>query len=102
MELEPDLVVAKAVTGQARPVDRVLAFLDPLLGCTPAIVELRHPRSRSRQVGDDEADLGVQLTRMPLDLGHDTAGLAPGRGLVAEAGMKDPDVIRRSPDGAGQ
>jgi hypothetical protein len=33
MELEPDLVVAKAVTGQARPVDRVLAFLDPLLGC---------------------------------------------------------------------
>ena len=39
MELEPDLVVAKAVTGQARPVDRVLAFLDPLLGCTPAIVE---------------------------------------------------------------
>ncbi len=41
MELEPDFVAAKAVTGQARPVDRVLAFLNSLLGCTPALIELR-------------------------------------------------------------
>ena len=32
------------------PVDRVLASLDPLLGCTPSIVELRHPRNLSRPV----------------------------------------------------
>ena len=39
---------------------------------------------------------------MPLDLGHDTAGLAPGRGLVSEIRVKDPDMVRWPPDGAGQ
>ncbi len=48
VELQANRVVAKTVAGQARPVDRVLAFLDPLLGCAPAIVELRYPPSRSR------------------------------------------------------
>ena len=59
MERQANRIVAEALAGKPCPVDRVLAFLDPLLGCTPSIVELRHPRSRSRQVGDDEADARV-------------------------------------------
>ncbi len=39
---------------------------------------------------------------MPLDLGHDPAGLATGCRLVAEAGVKDSDVVRRPSDGPGQ
>src|SRR3954452_12004620 len=30
---------------------------------------------------------------MPLDLGHDPAGPAPGLGLVAEAGVQAPDLV---------
>ncbi len=95
-------ILADAMAGQTCPVDRLLAFFDPLLRRASSIVELRHPRSRPRQVGDDETDARVQLAGIPLDLGYHSAGLAPGRGLVAEAIMKDPDVIRRSPDGARQ
>ena len=102
VQLEPNLVVAVTLARKPRPVDGVLALLDMLLRRGPSIVELRHPRSRSRQVGDDEADAGIKLAGMPLDLGHDTSGFLPGRRLLAEGGMKDPDMVRRSPDGAGQ
>ncbi len=47
MELEPDLVVAETVAS---------AFLDPLLGCAPALIELRHALRRTGQVGHDETD----------------------------------------------
>ncbi len=43
MELKPDRIVAEAVAREAGPVDRILAFLDVLLGCAPALVELRYP-----------------------------------------------------------
>src|SRR4051794_14218350 len=33
---------------------------------------------------------------MPLDLGHDPAGAAPGLGLVAEAGVVTPDFMGRT------
>jgi hypothetical protein len=35
MELKPDRIVAEAVAREAGPVDRILAFLDVLLGCAP-------------------------------------------------------------------
>ncbi len=70
------------------PVDRVLAFLDMLLRRASSIVELRHPLGRSRQVGDDEADARVQLARMPLDLGHHSAALTPGRRPVGKGSLK--------------
>ncbi len=47
MKLEPNLDVAKAVAGQPRPVDGVLAFLDVLLAArdlsprAPALVPIR-------------------------------------------------------------
>src|ERR1035437_5533031 len=42
-QLQPHLVVHKVVTGQSRPFDRVLAFLDPLLRRAPLVVEPHHP-----------------------------------------------------------
>ena len=68
VKLKPDLVVAELLAGEARPVDRVLAFLDPLLSFTALIVESRHPFGRAVQVGHDEAIAGDQQARMPLIL----------------------------------
>lgn len=42
MKLEPDLVVAELLARQARPANRVLAFLDVLPGGTALIVERDH------------------------------------------------------------
>ncbi len=39
---------------------------------------------------------------MPLDLGHHATWLGPSIGSVAEAGVKDPDMVPRSPNGACQ
>jgi len=73
MKLEPDLVVAELAARQPGPLDGVLAFLDPLLRRTPLIVEGRYPLGGAAQVGDDEADAGIQFARMPFDLGNDAA-----------------------------
>src|SRR5262245_39543836 len=54
-EEQPDLVGPEAVTGEARPVSRSLALLDPLLGRPALIVEADDGPVRSRQGGDDEA-----------------------------------------------
>ncbi len=37
------------------------------------IVEGDNTLGRTRQVGDDESDTGVEFTRVPLDLGNDAA-----------------------------
>ena len=39
----------------------LLAFLDPLLGSAALIVERNNPLGRTAQVGDDEADAGIQF-----------------------------------------
>ena len=95
-----------AVTGQSTFVlpgglTRV-AFLDPLLGRAALIVECDDPLGGSAQVGYNEPDARVQLTRMPLELGDDAAGFVPGRGLIAEAGMIPANIIGRPADGAFQ
>ncbi len=77
MKLEPDLVVAELPAGQPRPLDGVLAFLDPLLRRAPMIVEGDDPFGRTAQVGDDKADAGIQFAGMPFDLGHHAAFLVP-------------------------
>ncbi len=73
VKLEPDGVVAEPAARQPRPPDGVLAFFDILLRFTPLIVERHHPLGGAGQVGDDETDAGIQLARMPFDLGHDPA-----------------------------
>ncbi len=39
---------------------------------------------------------------MPFDLGDDTAFLVPRSGLIAEAGVKTPYMVRRTANGARQ
>ncbi len=80
----------------------MLAFLDLLLRRATVIVESDDPFSGTAQVGDDEADARVQLAGMPFDLGNDTAFLAPRSGLIAEAGVIAPHMIRRTANGARQ
>ena len=55
----------------------VLAFLDVLLCRPPVIIKRHHPFGGPRQVGDDVADAGNQLTGVPFDLGDDPALLVP-------------------------
>ena len=69
-----------------------------LLRRTSSVVVFRHARGWSRQVVDDEADARTQLAGMPFNLGNDTTGLVPSGCFVAEAGMEDPDMVRRSSD----
>ena len=92
----------KLAARQACPLDGVFAFLGPLLGRAALIVECDDPLGGSAQVGYNEPDARVQLTRMPLDLGDDAAGFVPGRGLIAEAGMIPANIIGRPADGAFQ
>ncbi len=102
VKLEPSLVVAKLAARQPRPLDGVLAFLDPLLRGAALIVEGHHPFRWSAQVGDDEADAGVQFARMPFDLGDHTTFLVPRTGLIAEAGVVAANMVRRATDGTGE
>ena len=62
----------------------VFALLDMLLGGAAPVVEPDHPIRLHRQVGDDEADLGEQLARMPFDLGDHAAWLVPTLSLILE------------------
>ena len=73
-QLQPGLVVLERAARQLRPLHRVLALLDPLLRRAAAVVEPDHPLRVPPQVGDDEADAGEQLARVPLHLGHHAAG----------------------------
>jgi hypothetical protein len=63
------------------------------------VVEGDDTIGRPRQVGGDEADTWIKLTRMPLDLRHDMARLSPTLRLMEEAGVVPAHLMRRSPDG---
>ena len=67
MKLETRRVGGEHPARQPRPLDRPLAFLDPLLGSAGLVVEGDDPFGRAAHVGHDEADAGIKLTRMPLD-----------------------------------
>ena len=64
------------------------------------IVEGDNPFSRARQVGDDEADAGIKLAGVPLDLGHHPARTLPALRLLAEVGVVPSDLARRTPNRA--
>ena len=84
-QLEADLVVHEVVAGELRPLDRVLALLDPLLRHATPVVKLHHAVRVPAQVGDDEAHAGKQLAAVPLDLRHHAPGLVPARRPIREA-----------------
>jgi hypothetical protein len=105
MELETHRVGGEGATGQPRPLDRVLAFLDVLLACAALVVaalvvEGDHALGGSRQVGDDEADARIRLARVPLDFRHHSAGLRPALRLIAEAGIVAAHLMRWPPNRA--
>ena len=62
----------------ARPLHRAFAFLDPLLTRPALVVEGDHPLGRAAHVRHDEANPGIKLARMPLDLGNHPSRLGPG------------------------
>ena len=85
----------------ARPVKGILALLDVLLGSAAAIVKAGYLVLIYRQVGDDEAHAGQQLSRMSFDLGDDAALLVRGRSLALEVLVKAFDLGHRMPPEAG-
>jgi hypothetical protein len=63
--------------------DRVTLF-DMLLCFTALVVGPDDPVWFHGQVGDNKTDAGEQFSGMPLDLGDNTARLAPGHSLILE------------------
>src|SRR5215472_6608063 len=98
MKLQTHRVGGERSTGQPRPLDRTLAFLDPLLGRATLVVESDDPLGWTAHVRHDEANPGIKLARMPLDLGNNPPRLGPGSGLIAEIGMEPAHMVRRSSD----
>ncbi len=54
------------MAGKPRPVQCILAFLNPLLRCASLVVELYHIAGFTPEVRHNEADSGKELSRMPL------------------------------------
>jgi hypothetical protein len=63
VKLEADGVGGEGTASQPRPFDRPLPFLDALFRRTSLVVEGDDALRRARQVGHDEADTWVKLTR---------------------------------------
>jgi len=80
----------------AGSIDRALALLGELLAGAALVVEGDDACGRPGQVGDDEPDARIKPTRMPLDLGHHAARLAPPLRPIAEAGEGTAHFMRRS------
>ncbi len=78
-QLQPCLVILERAARELRPLDGVLAFLDPLLRRAATVVELHHILRVLGQVGDNESDAREQFARVPFDL--DLACLLVGRGV---------------------
>src|SRR3546814_20153827 len=74
---------------QPHSFDRRLALLDPLFRRAAPVVERHDALGGTPQVGDDEADAGIEFARMPIDLGNHAACAVPRSGLIAEAGAGD-------------
>jgi len=76
VKLTPPGIGGERPARQPRPSDRTLAFIDRLLRHAALIVEGDNPLGRSAHVRHDEADAGIKLAWVPLDLG----GPAPSGG----------------------
>ena len=84
-QTQPHLIRDKALAGESCPVQRILAFLDPLLdGATP-IVKVNHPWSLRAL----ETDSRKEFAAMPRDLGNHPSRPVPTGGLIAEIGKPD-------------
>src|SRR5262249_33147447 len=100
MKLEPHGVGRERPARQSRPLDRALAFLDPLLARPALVVKSNDAFGRAAHVRHDEADAGIKFSGMPLDLGDNPPRLGSGSRLIAEARMEPAHRVRRSSDWA--
>ena len=66
-ESQPHLIPDKALAGQPRPVQGVLAFLDPLLGGAAPVVKVNHPWSLCAPMGHNETNSRKEFAAMPND-----------------------------------
>src|SRR3954463_9830746 len=96
MKLKPDRVGLHRPARQACPLRGILALSDPLLRCAALIVEGHHALGRAAQVRDQEDHPWIEFARMPLDLRHNPTRAGPSLGLVAEAGVETPNLVRRT------
>jgi hypothetical protein len=84
-EEQPDLVRPEAVTGEAGPMGRFFALLDPLLRRPALVIEANDRPIRPGQGGHDEADARKEFPEVMLDLGGHASRAVPGRRLILEA-----------------
>src|SRR5262245_34987856 len=96
MKLEPHGVGRQLPARQPCPLDRALAFLDPLFARPALIVEGDDPLGWARQGGDDETDARIKLAGMPYDFGDHPARLGPGSRLIDEIGMEPTHLVQWS------
>src|SRR5277367_6776642 len=100
MKLKAISVAAEPAAREPRPLDRALAFLDPLFRRTAWIVKRQNALVAAAHVGDDEADARKQLSGMPLDLDNDSTRLSPTSRLIAETRIPPSHVVRWPADWA--
>ena len=99
---QPHLIRDKALAGQPRPVQGILAFLDPLLGPAATVVKVNHPLGSCAPVGQDETDSRKEFAAMPLDLGNHPTRPVPTGGLVFEIGKPNDGFSGWAPHRSGQ
>ena len=78
---QPHLIRDKALAGQPRPVQGILAFLDPLLGGAAPVVKVNHPLGLCAHIGHDETDSRKEFVAPQCSLGPlDLTAFVPGPG----------------------
>src|SRR5712692_2834471 len=81
---------------------RLLAFLDPLLGRAPLIVEPHYRPAGQAQIRDDKAHSREQLPEVELHLRHHPPRRLPTGRLVEKALVPDHWLVARSSHGPCQ
>jgi hypothetical protein len=84
LKLQPNGICIERAARKPRPLDRALAFLDPLFGRSTLVVERNDIVSRYFQVRDYEADPREEFAWMPFTLATTRPRMRPTHGLVAK------------------
>src|ERR1019366_5165814 len=90
------------MTRQPSPMRRLLTFLDPLLGCSPLIIETYYRPTGQAQIRDDKADSRKQLFDVELHLRYYPSCCLPTGRLVEKALVPDHWLVARPSHGPRQ
>jgi hypothetical protein len=88
-ELQPNLIVDEVMARQPRPLYRILALFDPLLGRSSVVVETNDALLRPAEIGHDEPDPREELSSMPFHFRDHQTLTTPRRGLVLKIVVSD-------------